>query len=60
LDVQGLARAPVIGLSLSNCTFDNVAEPSIVKNVEGARIDNVRINGKVIDNRFESNENDLN
>jgi polygalacturonase len=48
LDVQGFANAPIVGLHLANCTFDNVAEPSIVKNVQGMTIANLRINGKVI------------
>jgi len=49
LDVQGLSAAPVINLRLTNCTFDNVAEGSIVKNVKDATLDNVRINGRIID-----------
>ena len=49
LDVQGLPGAPVIDLRLTNCTFDNVAEGSIVKNVENATFDNVKVNGRVVD-----------
>jgi len=49
LDVQGLPGAPVINLHLTNCTFDNVAEGSIVRNVKDATYDNVRINGKSVD-----------
>jgi polygalacturonase len=48
LDVQGLTGAPIYDLNLSNCTFDNVAEPSIVKNVQNATVRNVKINGKEI------------
>jgi polygalacturonase len=48
LDVQGLANAPISDLHLSDCTFDNVAEPNIVKNVLNATLDNVKINGKEI------------
>ena len=47
LDVQGLTGAPISNLRLSNCTFENVAEPNIVKNVQNAILDNVRINGRV-------------
>jgi hypothetical protein len=43
LDVQGLPGAPVINLHLTNCTFDNVAEGSIVKNVKDATYDNVSL-----------------
>jgi len=49
LDVQGLPSAPVIDLRLTNCTFDNVSEGNIVKNVRNATLDNVKINGRVID-----------
>lgn len=49
LDVQGLPAAPVINLRLTNCTFDNVAEGSIVKNVRDATLDNVKINGRSVD-----------
>lgn len=49
LDVQGLASAPVIDLRLTNCTFDNVSEGNIVKNVKNATLDNVKINGKNVE-----------
>ena len=49
LDVQGLSTAPVINLRLTNCSFDNVAEGNVVKNVNDATIDNVKINGRVLD-----------
>ena len=48
LDVQGLTAAPIRDLYLSDCTFDNVAEPNIVKNVLNAKLDNVKINGKEV------------
>jgi polygalacturonase len=49
LDVQGFTNAPIYNLSLENCTFDNVAQASIVKNVQGVTLHNVRINGKQIE-----------
>jgi polygalacturonase len=49
LDVQGLPGAPIINLRLTNCTFENVEQPSIVKNVKDATIDNVKVNGRVVD-----------
>jgi polygalacturonase len=49
LDVQGLATAPVFDLRLTNCTFDNVSEGNIVKNVKNATLDNVKINGKNVE-----------
>jgi len=49
LDVQGLPAAPIFNLRLTNCTFDNVAEANIVKNVQNATLDNVKINGRIIE-----------
>jgi polygalacturonase len=49
LDVQGFSNAPVYDLRLKDCTFENVAEPSIVRNVSGMVIENVRVNGKPVD-----------
>jgi polygalacturonase len=49
LDVQGFKHAPIRNLRLENCTFDNVAQPSIVKNVEGLNLKNVRINGRLVE-----------
>lgn len=48
-DVQGFANAPIYDLRLSDCTFDNVAEDSIVKNVKDATLTNVRVNGKIME-----------
>jgi Endopolygalacturonase len=47
-DIQGLANAPIYDLRLDNCTFNNAAEPSIVKNVKGLNLVNVKVNGNVI------------
>jgi len=49
LDVQGLPGAPIFDLRLKNCTFDNVAEGNIVKNVKDAMLDNIKINGRTVD-----------
>jgi len=48
LDIQGLAAAPIKDLYLSDCTFDNVAQPNIVKNVLNASLHNVKINGQEV------------
>src|SRR5688572_19717104 len=48
LDVQGLPGAPVINLRLTNCTFNDVQAPNILKNVEQSTFENVTINGKAI------------
>jgi polygalacturonase len=48
-DVQGLTSAPIYELRIKDCTFDNVAEGSIVKNVSGAKLENVKVNGKILE-----------
>ena len=47
-DVQGLTNAPIFNLRLTNCTFENASDPSIVRNVQGLTLDNVKVNGNVI------------
>jgi polygalacturonase len=49
LDVQGFKQAPIYNLSLEDCSFENAAEPNIIKNVEGMTFRNVRINGKLVE-----------
>ena len=49
VDIQGLDNAPVYNISIKNTTFDNVEKGSIVKNVQGIKLENVKINGKVVD-----------
>jgi polygalacturonase len=50
LDVQGFQQAPIYNLRLTDCSFDNAAGPSVVKHVQGVSLDNVRINGKLVEN----------
>ena len=47
--MQGFANAPVYDLRLKDCAFENVAAPSIVRNVSGMMLENVRVNGKPVD-----------
>ena len=49
LDVQGFPSAPIMNLRLRKCTFNNVADGNIVKNVKDATLDDVKINGRIID-----------
>lgn len=51
LDVQGFKDAPIYNLRLSDCSFSNVAEPDIIKNVKGLAFQNVRINGKLVESK---------
>jgi polygalacturonase len=48
LDVQGLNNAPVQNLSLKNCVFDNVEKGNVIANLQGARLEKVKFNGKLV------------
>ncbi len=48
LDVQGFGNAPVYDLRLTDCTFERVERPSVVKNVSGMVLENVRVNGRLV------------
>ena len=45
LDSQGLPGAPVGDLTLRDCSFDGVREPSILRHTERVTLENVRVNG---------------
>jgi polygalacturonase len=49
LDVQGFKDAPIYNLWLTSCSFSNVAEPDIIKNVKGLNFQDVRINGRLVE-----------
>jgi len=48
LNLQGLDRAHLDDIQLTNCTFENVANGSVVKYVDGLSLKNVRVNGSVV------------
>jgi polygalacturonase len=48
LDAQGFPNAPVERLTISDSRFGGVSRPSIVKNVEGLKLENVRVNGRIV------------
>jgi len=52
LDVQGFKDAPIYDLRLADCSFNNVAQPDIIKNVQGLTFENVRVNGKLVNNEM--------
>ena len=45
LQVRGFKNAPIRDLRLADCTFDNVAQPNVIENVEGLTSTNVKIDG---------------
>lgn len=49
VDLQGLDNAPIYDVRLKNCDFGTVKNPSIVKNVRGLNLSNVKVGGKVVD-----------
>lgn len=49
VDLQGLDKAPIVNVQMKRMTFDNVAKGSIIKNVDGIKLDNVKVNGKIVD-----------
>jgi len=48
LDSQGLPGAPVTDITLTDCSFDGVTEPSVIRHTERVALSNVRVNGKVV------------
>jgi polygalacturonase len=49
VDIQGLDKAPVYDVQIRNSAFNNVSDGNVVKNVQGLKLDNVRIDGKVVE-----------
>jgi len=47
LFLQGFEDAPIMDVTLKNCTFDNAANPDVISNVKNLVLDNVKINGKL-------------
>jgi polygalacturonase len=46
LYLRGFKNAPITGLRVEDCTFDNVAQASVLENVRDVTLRKVRINGK--------------
>jgi hypothetical protein len=51
LNLRGFSNAPIRGVRLERCTFDNVARPDVVENVEGLTLTEVKVNGKTGNHR---------
>lgn len=49
VNIQGLEKAPVENINISNSSFDNVEQGNVVKHLEGVKLSNFKINGKVQD-----------
>jgi len=48
LYLRGFPSSPIRDLRLEECTFENVAKPDVVENVEGLRLTGVKVNGKLV------------
>ncbi|NHK26417.1 glycoside hydrolase family 28 protein [Parvularcula flava] len=48
LDAQGLPGAPVMDITLRDCTFDGVEEVSIITYTQRLKLENVRVNGEQV------------
>ena len=48
MDAQGFANAPIYNLRIKNCTFDNVTDGAIAENLKDVSLENVKVNGKII------------
>jgi len=47
LSITTYERSPVIGIYLTNCTFDNVDKPNVLVGAKNLTLTNVKINGQV-------------
>jgi polygalacturonase len=45
--LRGFKNAPITDVRMKDCTFVNAAKPNIAENVEGLKLENVKVNGKV-------------
>ena len=43
--LRGFKNAPISGVRIEDCTFDGVAKPDVLENVERVELKNVRVNG---------------
>ncbi|MGH9762237.1 MAG: glycoside hydrolase family 28 protein, partial [Blastocatellia bacterium] len=55
LDMQGFNDAPISDIRLEHCTFDNVSQANIIKNVRDLELEDVRVNGSLV-TRASSNQ----
>jgi polygalacturonase len=46
--LRGFKNAPIQDVRIKDCTFVNASKPNVTENVEGLRLENVKINGKTV------------
>jgi polygalacturonase len=47
LYLRGYKKTPLQSIRLAQCSFENVAEPDVIENVEGLSFDRVKVNGQI-------------
>lgn len=48
MDAQGFANAPIYGIQIKNSTFENVENGIMAANLKDTKLENVRVNGKLV------------
>ena len=54
LRINAYERSPVTGITLKNCSFKNVRKGNILRHVKDLKVDNVKINGKLVDDKLKA------
>ncbi|CAN5276981.1 exopolygalacturonase PelB [soil metagenome] len=49
LYLRGFENAPISDVRLTDCQFNNVAQPSVTQNARGLALERVTVNGKLVD-----------
>ncbi len=49
--LRGTPRSPLTNIRIERCSFENVAKPDVVQNVQGLVLDRVTVNGAVVRGR---------
>jgi hypothetical protein len=52
--IDAYERSPVSGLHIKNCSFMNVRSGNILNHVTDLKVENVKINGRLVNDQLES------
>jgi len=48
LDSQGLPKAPVNDITLRDCEFNGVTQPSVIRHTRSVKLEQVRVNDRLV------------
>src|ERR1035441_4628471 len=48
VNFRGYDNAPITGIRLAHCSFDNAAEENVIEHVDGLKIEDVKRNGQAM------------